>query len=564
MIEIDVRTVLLSHVLTNMICTLILFLLWRNNRKRFMGISLWAANFAFQTIGLLLIGLRGFVPEFISIIVANTMLIIGGLLGLLGLERFIERKMPHIHLYLLVAVFIAVEINFTYFDPRLSMRILNHSVLIMIICFQCAWLLLRESRPGIRWVSALTGFVYSMFCAVSAARILISFRYPGASNDFFESASTDSLFLIFYQMLFISLTYSLSLMVNKSLLRDVILQEEKFFKAFHSSPSGMILVSFPDGLILEINETFEKTTGFRQHEAIGRSTSELRLWSGDDDLEKVMILLRGSGKAQHLEMKFRKKNGEMLTGLLSADIITINDRPTVVASISDITSMKQAEERVRQVLAEKEILMKEIHHRVKNNMAAVSGMLNIQAMRAGDDRLREILTDCVNRVNSMQGVYETLFRTDNLTEVNVEYYLGNLATSLFRSYNVRNDKIRLELDVQDVKIPVEKAIPCGFIINELVTNSLKYAFPGDASGMISISLFPDPGSAGPAEVSGAIGQRRFRLSIADDGVGLPAGMDASQSTGFGLQLVQMLVNQLNGSMEIISINGTEFRICFSA
>ncbi len=216
---------------------------------------------------------------------------------------------------------------------------------------------------------------------------------------------------------------------------------------------------------------------------------------------------------------------------------------------AEITLREQAESQIRTSLAEKEILIKEIHHRVKNNLQIVSTLLDLQSDYITDRQSLEIFRESKNRIRSIALVHEKLYQTKNFSAIDFDGYLESLIDHLLRSYVVDPGKIALEIDTEDVVLGIDDAIPCGLIVNELVSNSLKYAFPDDQRGKITVRF--ENGD-----------NKSIVLTVADNGVGLPAGLDASATETLGLQLVTILTRQLRGTIELDREGGTKFTIKF--
>jgi PAS domain S-box-containing protein len=348
MILLDIRTIVFSNVLTDIVCILVILLLWHQSRKRFAGTGFWVFDYAFQTAALFLIILRGNIPDWMSMVLSNTLVIAGALLGYVGLERFVGKKSSQVHNYVLLAAFACVHSYFVFVQPNLAARSLNVSVGLLIICFQCMWLLLSRVEPGMRQLTLGVGIVFGVYCLVSIVRIVEFFIGTHAKSNYFQSGAFESLILISYQILFILLTYSLVLMFNKRLLVEVKTQEEKFSKAFHSSPYAITLTRLSDGQIIEVNDGFVNITGYSYSDLLGKTTVGLHFWDKEEDRLVTVNELSKIGKVQGREFQFRKKSGEMITGLFSAEIIPINNQEFVLSSISDITGRKHAEEALRE------------------------------------------------------------------------------------------------------------------------------------------------------------------------------------------------------------------------
>ncbi len=211
---------------------------------------------------------------------------------------------------------------------------------------------------------------------------------------------------------------------------------------------------------------------------------------------------------------------------------------------------KRSTEQLKASLREKEVLLKEIHHRVKNNMQVISSLLNLQSGCVGNPEVEAVLKDSQNRVRSMALIHEKLYQSRNLSRIDFADYLRKLTDDLFRSYGLSPDRIALVTHAEGVSLGIDAAIPCGLIVNELVSNCLKHAFPNGREGEVHVTLMPKNGM--------------YELTVRDNGVGFPKGLDFRHTESLGLQLVTTLTEQLDGTIELNANGaGTEFRILFS-
>jgi PAS domain S-box-containing protein len=223
---------------------------------------------------------------------------------------------------------------------------------------------------------------------------------------------------------------------------------------------------------------------------------------------------------------------------------------TSVSILGLAIERKHAQERVLSTLREKEVLLREIHHRVKNNMQVTSSLLKLQARQIEDEGLLKILKESENRIRAMALIHEKLYRSENLASIRFKDYVQDLVRNQFASYSVSQKKVTVDLEIEDIYLEIDFATPCGMIITELVSNALKYAFPGDRKGHIMVSLR-------------LLDNDRYELMVKDDGAGLPKDIDPKDTTSFGLYLLRLLAEkQLKGKMEIFRSNGTQCRIRF--
>jgi len=229
--------------------------------------------------------------------------------------------------------------------------------------------------------------------------------------------------------------------------------------------------------------------------------------------------------------------------------LVANKEDEVFTIVRDITEQKRAQEKIKTSLKEKEVLLKEIHHRVKNSLQVISSLLYLQSKYLKDQESLNIFLESQNRIRSMALVHEKLYRAKNLAQINLSAYINDLANSLFRSYSIGTNKVKLVIDIQKTVLDIDTAIPCGLILNELISNALKYAFPKDLTGEIRIAL--------KLKQNGVV-----ELLVSDNGVGLPTHFDINEKKSLGMRLVEALVEQVSGIMEIENNNGTAFKILF--
>lgn len=317
---------------------------------------------------------------------------------------------------------------------------------------------------------------------------------------------------------------------------------------------GICLVRATDAVFVYANPKFEQMFAYDPGELIGQHVSVVnygdKYHTPEDVNQAIRTTILKHGEATY-EVHNIKKDGTPFWCSATASVFEHPEYGSVLVAIhQDITEQKQAEEKIKASLKEKEVLLKEIHHRVKNNLGIVSSLLQMQCRRTQDPVVTAILRDSQNRIASIALVHEKLYRSEDLADIDFAQYIPDLTTHLFDSYNVSSSQIKLNIQVDNASLDIETAIPCGLIINELVSNALKYAFVGNRGGKIEVKFYQKSES-------------NLILIIKDNGVGLPENFDSKKTKTLGITLVQGLVKQLRGKLEIDSQQGTEFKITFT-
>src|SRR3981189_3650419 len=319
-------------------------------------------------------------------------------------------------------------------------------------------------------------------------------------------------------------------------------------------PAVTFMASLDGGLNeVYVSPQIEGLLGFAQEEWMSNPVLWFRQLHPDDIELWTQEFARGcsAGGPFRAECRFIARDGSIVWVHGEARLIRDEDgRPVLLqGGAFDITESKRAEEIVKHSLREKELLLKEIHHRVKNNLQITSSLLRLQAGKIADASVRQLLRESQDRIRSMALVHDMLYRSQDLARVDFPEYVRTLVVQLFRSYNA-SGRIRNVVELEGIVFGVDLAVPCGLIINELVANALKHAFPGERRG------------GGGGRMTAA--QDRYRLSVHDDGVGLPAGLDFLHTETLGLQLVRMLTVQISGQFRLDPGAGAGFVVEFPA
>ena len=338
---------------------------------------------------------------------------------------------------------------------------------------------------------------------------------------------------------------------------ELLHESEEKFRTIFENASDEIIYLDRNGTILDVNRKVEDIFGYTREELIGRNFVEFTFF-GEEDTAKMADKFRGlingniTLSEPLIELELRHRNGSTIFVEVSTRIISTDHRTEgILGILRDVTERKRSEEKIKASLKEKEVLLREIHHRVKNNMQVVSSLLNLQSLYMKDTSYAEMLRESQNRIRTMSLIHENLYQSEDLSNINFSEYICTLVYGLAHSYREGTQQVDLTFDIDNVNLGVDAAIPCGLIINELVTNSLKHAFPHGKRGEIAVSCHSTGGA--------------LEFTVRDNGVGIPEGVDFKNSGSLGLHLVTILAeDQLNGRITLSRKRGTEFCITFKS
>ena len=339
---------------------------------------------------------------------------------------------------------------------------------------------------------------------------------------------------------------------NQRFLNDIKDREEHLSLITDNMLDLMFQVN-SEGIFEYVSPSIKDLLGYEAEDIIGKRDYEFINMVHPEDFEilldttQLVIQTLKPNRAQH---RFKHADGHYIWVETVGNPLS-NDKKEFSGAVyitRDITELKKVENQLKSSLEEKEVLLREIHHRVKNNMQIISSLLNLQSRYLSDENTVNVLTESRNRVKSMAMVHEELYRSRDLSKIDFADYIRRLLSGLFSSYGVDKSVIKPEINVEDVLLNINMAVPCGLIINELVSNSLKHAFLQGQNGKISITFHPHG--------------EKYVLKVADNGIGFPENINFENTKTLGLQLVNTLVKQLSGSIDICSSSGTSFKIIF--
>jgi PAS domain S-box-containing protein len=330
--------------------------------------------------------------------------------------------------------------------------------------------------------------------------------------------------------------------------------EERFACAINAGKVGIWEWNIQSNKI-HIDVSLQTMLGYSEEE-IPKYFNDWLNFVHPDDIYRVKTeinaYLEGAIGKYEIEHRVLSKNGNYLWFIARGDVVRdTEDNPCFMAgSNTDITHYKAAEHKLKESLKEKEVLLKEIHHRVKNNLQVISSLLRLQAGYIRDEQALDIFQDSQNRIRAMAMIHENLYQSNDLAKIDFYNYIQNLANNLISSYGIQNKSlINLNLNIDKILLKIVTAIPCGLIINELVSNSIKHAFTGRNSGDIYIDFLE-------------LEPKKYSLIVSDNGIGVPDDIEVRRNQSLGLQLVWSLVEQLEGSIAFKNQKGTVFTITF--
>jgi PAS domain S-box-containing protein len=337
--------------------------------------------------------------------------------------------------------------------------------------------------------------------------------------------------------------------IEQALLKS----EERFRRVVESAPNAMVMIN-ATGKIDMVNAQAERVFGYVRTEMLGQPVEMLvpeRFRAHHPDLRRSFFAdpqsrPMGAGR----DLFGLRKDGSEFPVEIGLNPIETEEGPMVLSAIVDISERQQREEDIRRALREKDILLGEIHHRVKNNLHIVHSLLDLQLARIDDGLVQGMLRDSQNRVRSMALIHQTLYQQKDFAGVDFAAFLDTLIPTLISSYGADPLRITLSIEADDIKLPINVAIPCGLLVNELVSNALKHAFPPGRQGRISVRLALNKSADGNAD--------RAALTVSDDGIGIPDSHDVLRSDTLGLQLVTLLTDQVHGTLDIHRKDPTRF------
>jgi PAS domain S-box-containing protein len=326
--------------------------------------------------------------------------------------------------------------------------------------------------------------------------------------------------------------------------------EERFRRVVEAAPSAMVMIN-THGRIEMVNTQAERVFGYTRAEMLGQPVEMLvpgRFAGNHPPLREAFYAHpesrpMGAGR----DLYALRKDGTEFPVEIGLNPIEMADGKMVLSAIVDISDRKQKEQRIEAALKEKDVLLREVHHRVKNNLQIIDSLLNLQMMRLDDPSVADMLRESQHRIRSMALIHQTLYQSEDFARVDFSRFIDSLAQTLTSSYGLDAGRIQVAVEAEPVALPINTAIPCGLAVNELLSNALKHAFPGQSQGRIVVGLAQD-------------GDDTITSWVADNGIGLPEAIDIDTTPTLGLQLVTLLADQVGGHLTLQRSNPTRFTL----
>lgn len=579
MFPIDFRTVYFTYVIINLVNLILIGSLYLQIKKRFPGTLLILLSFFLLATATTLMLLRSSIPDWISISIANVLAVSSTVILLIGFEKFVDKKGIQIQNYILIFIFFVVHSYFTFIKPDLNARNLNLSVTYVILSFQIAFLMLKRTPVVMRKITRPVGIVFCTISAIQIFRIFFLWQKNSSNSNYFNLGASEAFYTLILEIIIIFLAYSIILMYNKRLILELNIQEEKFSKAFHAAPFIIMLSKLEDGKVFEVNKSVLSISGYQPNDLINYKTTDLNIWKQSNDRNKFISDLNSEGKVFENEYQFRKKSGELFTGLISAESIEINNEQCIISVISDITVRKMAENKLlasesslKELNSTKDKFFSIIAHDLKSPFNGILGFseLLIEQIRnkdyTGIDKYAEIIHKSSRQtVNLLTNLMDWSRSQTGRMEFNPEYIEAIvLIKSVKELLNISaNQKsINITLDLPEKLIIYADKFMLETVLRNLISNAIKFT---PKKGNILISVDEK--------------EKDFLFLVKDNGVGIEKknleklfqidedfsslGTDNETGTGLGLILCKDFIQKHKGKIWIKTEPGLGSKFYFS-
>jgi PAS domain S-box-containing protein len=515
--------------------------------RNFEGLGPWLTGTLLQAFGFLFMLALLVRPIWLLSLLANPFLMAGQLFLSAGIARFLglsERKWIYPAFF---AGFLLCYFLFMVPFPGLFARTLLVSAATMVLAARNGWLFVRRGERSYRESAVFTGLAFFLYAGVQVANLALTLSLPLLAYDQLYDEPVRAMTFLAPIITSLLWAFGFIIMVNQRLNGEIEEEKEKLDMVFSMNPEAELLTRFSDGRIVFANPAFLALTGFTREETIGRSVREIGVLVEDPEWNAFIAGLYGKGAVDALEYPFRRKDGSVFQGRISCRTMPMDGQLHVLSVVDDVTERKRAERKIQDLLAEKELILREVHHRIKNNMATVQSLLSLQAGMMQAPEAAEALRDASSRVESMAVLYDRLYRSGNFDALPVADYLSSLVDEIARNFPNAGE-VRIVKELGDFRLGARTLQLLGIIVNELLTNAMKHAFAGTRDCELAVSATFEAGVVS--------------LAVADNGNGMPGGRDNGGEQGFGLVLIDAIAKQLEGTIRIEGGKGTRVVLAF--
>lgn len=564
--NIDLRSVVLIVGAMGLLMSIVLFFLRRSLPPSIHGLGQWSAAPACFLVSMVLLALRGTISDLFSVVVGNLLLLVGCLLLLLGAQRFfgVAAKRPLWNWPVFFALATSALIWTTLIEPDYGLRLRAMTLLLFSIIFSLA--LLVRQKTGSTFAGRFCTLVLLLQSAVIFLRFGATFFWSSGSG-LFEPNIYQALYIASFAFTMLLFTVGTVLLLNERLRVEF----QTIINAAKQSESNALatknrlqatLDAIPD-LLFELGLDGKYHDYHSPHTDLIAAAPGVPLRStvhqvlAPDAAHACMTAVQEAhqnGQSRGQQFQLQLPQGVRWFELSVARMnVERGQEPRCIVLSRDITERKLSEVALQQSLRDKDALLKEVHHRVKNNLQVVISLLRLEAGRSTHSDTKAVLQEMQGRIRSMAMLHESLYRSGTLAWIDLGAYLEQLAVQIFRTQSTQTGLVQLKLNLAAVEAGMDQAIPMGLLVNELISNCLKHGFVDGRSGEVSIELQPvDHAQA-------------WRLRVSDTGVGLPSNFEEKRKNSLGLQLIGDLSKQVGGVLQVESslTSGTAFTVTFT-
>ncbi|NIJ45229.1 PAS domain S-box-containing protein [Wenyingzhuangia heitensis] len=576
---IDLQTIYFSYILVNIINLILSISLYFQIKKRFPGTLLIVVGMFMTTLGNVLVFFRNSIPNWLSIPIANVLIVSSMIALLIGFERFLKKKETKLINYILISVFFLVHTYFTYINPNLKTRHINITIAFLLLSLQVVYLMLVRTPLKMRKITRPLGYVFLIIFISQVFRLIYLTQNQLAITNTPKSDSIESLFVLFWELIVILLAYSLSLMYNERLIIDVNNQEEKFSKAFHAAPFVILLSKLSTGEIFEVNKKIQSICGYLPNELFGLTTVDLGMWKQPNDRFKFIALLKKNKKIVEQEYQFRKKSGELFSGLISAKIININGEQCIISVINDITirknaerNLKKSEASLRELNSTKDKFFSIIAHDLKspfNGILGFSQLLSEQVKNKDYESIEEyaeiINTSSHHSVNLLSNLMEWSMSQTGKMEFYPEYVdivLMIKSTLDLLKISSNQKSINIQLDMPTNQILYVDKVMIEVVLRNLISNAIKFT-PNKGTIHIYSKENNDCYVFSIIDTGIGIDEKHIDKLFRIDSTYTTEGTNNERGTGLGLILCKDFIDYHKGKIGVKSKLGVGSEFYFS-